>query len=101
MLASSKFLPINVEVESSLHVPSVTDADVLSANTTSNCHTLVHHSIHIPHHQQQHSSHRLPKMRHSRKVPPKSPDLIELSDAGQSPVSVTNKLFTSCLGILN
>nr|CAG4641486.1 EOG090X01QX [Eurycercus lamellatus] len=80
MLASSKMLPLNVDVEAS-HTVVNSDSDMLSASSPK-CHSLSN-SIHLPKTRNTHQHYRSG----SRKIPPKSPDLIELSDAGQSPVS--------------
>ena len=77
MLAGSKILPINVEVDTS-HV-TVGDSDVLSASLQI-CNTLVHGD--------HHPRTRNPQFRNPKKIPSRSPDLIVLSDAGQSPVYV-------------
>lgn len=82
MLASSNILPaLNVDVETS-HTVMNADSDMLSASSPK-CHSLGSNSLHQPRSRNAHHNYR-----GGRKVPPKSPDLIELSDAGQSPVSV-------------
>nr|SVE74974.1 EOG090X01QX [Daphnia dolichocephala] len=82
MLASSKILPLSVDVETGNHTVNLnSEPDILSASSPK-CHSLVH-TIHQPRTRNLHHH-----TRGSKKMPPKSPDLIELSDAGQSPVSV-------------
>ncbi len=85
MLASSKILPnLNVDVETGNHTVNVnSETDVLSASSPK-CHSLSH-TVHQPRTRNLHHH-----VRGNKKMPPKSPDLIELSDAGQSPVSVSN-----------
>jgi len=78
MLAGSKILPINVEVDTS-HV-TIGDSDVLSASLQI-CKTLAHGDHHHP-------RSRNSQFRNPKKIPSRSPDLIVLSDAGQSPVYV-------------
>jgi len=75
MLAGSKILPINVEVDTS-HV-TVGDSDVLSTSLQIS-NTLVHND----HHPRTRNS----QFRNPKKISSRSPDLIVLSDAGQSPV---------------
>nr|SVE75605.1 EOG090X01QX [Daphnia hispanica] len=82
MLASSKILPISVDVETGNHTVNLnSEPDILSASSPK-CHSLAN-TIHQPRTRNLHHH-----ARGNRKMPPKSPDLIELSDAGQSPVSV-------------
>ena len=79
MLASSKILPLNVDVETGNHTVNVnSETDMLSASSPK-CHSLSHN---VP------RTRDLHHIRGNKKMAPKSPDLIELSDAGQSPVSV-------------
>ncbi|XP_046636700.1 ralBP1-associated Eps domain-containing protein 2-like isoform X2 [Daphnia pulicaria] len=80
MLASSKILPLNVDVETGNHTVN-SETDILSTSSPK-CHSLVH-TVHQPRTRNLHHH-----ARGNKKMPPKSPDLIELSDAGQSPVSV-------------
>ncbi|KZS09654.1 RalBP1-associated Eps domain-containing protein [Daphnia magna] len=82
MLASSKILPLSVDVETGNHTLNLnSEPDILSASSPK-CHSLAN-TIHQPRTRNLHHH-----ARGNRKMPPKSPDLIELSDAGQSPVSV-------------
>nr|SVE89732.1 EOG090X01QX [Daphnia sinensis]SVE90361.1 EOG090X01QX [Daphnia sinensis] len=82
MLASSKILPLSVDVETGNHTVNLnSEPDILSASSPK-CHSLAN-TIHQPRTRNLHHH-----ARGNRKMPPKSPDLIELSDAGQSPVSV-------------
>jgi len=76
MLPGSKILPINVEVETG-HV-SVGDSDVLSASLQMCTNTSIH-GLHQPRTRNSH-------FKNPKKIPSKSPDLIVLSDAAQSPV---------------
>ncbi len=92
MLASSKILPaLNVDVEAShTVVNSTTDPNGMLSASSPKCHSLVINN----------RESRTRNAHHgfrggSRKIPPKSPDLIELSDAAQSPISVN--IFTSNL----
>lgn len=81
MLASSKILPLNVDVETGNHTVNVnSETDMLSASSPK---CQLSHTVHQPRTRNLHHH-----TRGMRKMPPKSPDLIELSDAGQSPVSV-------------
>lgn len=83
MLASSKILPLSVDVETGNHTVNVNcDTDMLSASSPK-CQPLSH-TVHQPRTRNLHHP-----VRGMKKMPPKSPDLIELSDAGQSPVSVS------------
>lgn len=83
MLASSKILPLSVDVETGNHTLNLnSEPDILSASSPK-CHSLAN-TIHQPRTRNLHHH-----ARGNRKMPPKSPDLIELSDAGQSPVSVS------------
>nr|SVE78083.1 EOG090X01QX [Daphnia lumholtzi] len=82
MLASSKILPLSVDVETGNHTVNLnSEPDILSASSPK-CHSLAN-TIHQPRTRNLHQH-----ARGNRKMPQKSPDLIELSDAGQSPVSV-------------
>ena len=79
LAASSKLLPIDVD---SCHHADVS-RDHLNRDTSVSSSTPLKHQMHSIHQP------RAPKIRtQSRKIPPKSPDLIELSDAGPSPISV-------------
>ena len=83
MLASSKILPLNVDVETANHTVNVNSETGMLSASSPKCHPLVQ-AVHQP---------RARNLHHHtkglKKMPPKSPDLIELSDAGQSPVSVS------------
>ena len=95
MLPGSKILPINVEVETG-HV-SVGDSDVLSASLQMCTNTSIH-GLHQPRTRNSH-------FKNPKKIPSKSPDLIVLSDAAQSPVYVNFyfydyfKKFLDCIGL--